>query len=60
MEVINNGHVSKKRDEKKQKKDENTKSLPLTNINCLSLFYLTPYRIPYKIKKKLEQDLTSF
>ena len=22
-----------------------------TNINCLSLFYLTPYRKPYKIKK---------
>ena len=33
MEVINNGYVSKKKNEKKQKMDENTKSLPSTSIN---------------------------
>ena len=31
-----------------------------TNINCLSMIYLTPYRNPYKIRKKQIFDLTRF
>ena len=50
-----------KREMRKNKKmDENAKSLPSTSINCLSLFYLTPPRNPYKIRKKQNLDLTYF
>ena len=31
-----------------------------TNINWLSMIYLTPNRNPYKIKEKYELDLTCF
>lgn len=34
-----------------KKKEENNTVRPSSGINCLSLFYLTPYRKPYKIKK---------
>lgn len=44
MEVINNGYVPKKRNEKKQKMNEDTKSLPSTSINWLITIYLTPLR----------------
>ena len=32
--------------------DKTQESLSKVVINCLSLFYLIPYRIPYKINKK--------
>ena len=36
---------------KNREKNINNNGLPVCNINCLSLIYLTPHRTPYKIKE---------